>query len=147
MDQPNLGVGFGGGDAMGGPQPPSTSPSGALEMGVTVLEVVEGRTPGTRFSLDGVCMLVGRNDPPNVEVDIDLTEQELADVPVVSRRHAEFTWVDGRLLLRDLGSNNGTSVNGTELPSPGRGQPGEPHELSAGDQVRLANITLRVVAQ
>jgi pSer/pThr/pTyr-binding forkhead associated (FHA) protein len=147
MDRQNLGVGFGGGDASGGPPPPDPSGDQCLDMGLAVLEVIEGRAPGVRLALDRVCMVIGRHDPPNVEVDIDLTAQELAEIPVVSRRHAEASWVEGRLMLRDLGSNNGTFVNDARLPSPGRGQPGDAQELHAGDRVRLANITVLVVTQ
>ncbi len=120
--------------------------SGSLQMGLAAVEVVTGRTPGARFALDKVCMLLGRNDPPNIHVDIDLEPQEMGDIPMVSRRHAELSWAECRLMLRDLGSNNGTWVNDQRLPSPGRGQPGEPAELHAGDAVRIANIELRVVA-
>jgi hypothetical protein len=36
----------------------------------------------------------------------------------VSRRHAEFTVDANRVVLRDLGSTNGTSVNGAKLVGP-----------------------------
>ena len=58
--------------------------------------------------------------------------------PAVSRRHAELR-VDGtRLVLRDLGSMNGTFVNGTQLK-------GE-QELAVGDQVRFGQVSLAVAA-
>jgi predicted component of type VI protein secretion system len=56
----------------------------------------------------------------------------------VSRRHAEF-FLDapsGRLTLRDLGSTNGTRVNGERLESE--------RTLWAGDQIRLGAIDLLV---
>jgi pSer/pThr/pTyr-binding forkhead associated (FHA) protein len=34
------------------------------------------------------------------------------DDPNVSRKHAAVYWSDGRLMLEDLGSTNGTAVNG-----------------------------------
>lgn len=39
--------------------------------------------------------------------------------PNVSERHAELAWRDGAWRLRDLGSSNGTCVNGAELPRQG----------------------------
>src|SRR5689334_7626172 len=43
----------------------------------------------------------------------------LADIPVTSRRasaeHASLAWHAGRWTLRDLGSSNGTVVNGRPL--------------------------------
>ena len=38
--------------------------------------------------------------------------------PTVSREHAELTVVDRGLLLRDLGSTNGTSINGVRIQQP-----------------------------
>ena len=37
--------------------------------------------------------------------------------PRVSRRHARLTWLDGRCVLEDLGSKNGTFVNGERWSS------------------------------
>lgn len=47
----------------------------------------------------------------------------IADV-TVSRRHAELTATDAGLSIRDLGSSNGTSVNGTRITI-GRAIPGD----------------------
>ena len=47
-----------------------------------------------------------------------------------SRLHAALTY-DGRLQIEDLGSVNGTSINGERLP------PRTPRELSAGARVVL----------
>jgi EAL domain-containing protein (putative c-di-GMP-specific phosphodiesterase class I) len=35
--------------------------------------------------------------------------------PTVSKRHAEFVWSDGELSVRDLGSTNGTFINGRRV--------------------------------
>lgn len=56
----------------------------------------------------------------------------------VSRRHAELRVDKGQLVLRDLGSMNGTFVNGTQL----RGE----QVLAAGDQVRFGQVLLSVTA-
>jgi len=126
----------------------SSAPRGtaAPEMTIdsAVLIVVDGQTPGEQFRLDRVRMVVGRHDPPDHLVDVDLTDQQSPDVPAVSRRHAEFTWVSGRLRLRDLGSANGTSVNGVPLQPGDPDRPAERREVRAGDVIRFANITLRV---
>ena len=149
MNPNNLGIGFGGGDAAITPsvQPAAANVVQPLTMDLAMLEVTKGRSPGARLSLNKVRLLLGRSDPPNLTVDLDLTAQELGTTPVVSRRHAEFSWEEGRLILRDLGSLHGTFVNGEKLTSSGRGRPGEPYELHAGDVVRVANLELRVVLQ
>src|SRR6266545_4416117 len=60
------------------------------------------------------------------------------DDPKVSRRHAEVAWTEGGWVLRDLGSSNGTYLDG-ERVEPGGGGPGVGARLgaaAAGPQVR-----------
>jgi DNA-binding SARP family transcriptional activator len=52
----------------------------------------------------------------------------------VSRRHAQIDNVGGRSVLRDLGSTNGTTVNG---------EPADDHVLTDGDVVSLGGVELR----
>lgn len=79
--------------------------------------------------------LVGRVDPiTSATPDVDLTN--LDDRRTVSRRHARLTCKDTRFLLRDLGSTNGTSVNGEKL------EPQVDRELEDGDVVRLGRVEL-----
>lgn len=55
------------------------------------------------------------------------------DDDFVSRHHARFFYADGRHWIEDLGSLNGTSVNGLAIPRGGR------HPLVPGDRIRLAD--------
>lgn len=57
----------------------------------------------------------------------------------VSKDHAEITARAGQFYLRDLGSRNGTRVNGREAR--------EPILLEAGDQVEIGHITLLVTGE
>jgi pSer/pThr/pTyr-binding forkhead associated (FHA) protein len=59
----------------------------------------------------------------------------LIDHESVSRRHAEISYVDGQYVLRDLGSANGTRVNGTRLEG------GNAYTLQPNDQVRFGKVT------
>jgi len=53
----------------------------------------------------------------------------------VSSHHAELTLGEGGdYLLTDIGSTNGTQLNGKEITE------GEPQRLQAGDKVRFGNI-------
>ncbi len=70
----------------------------------------------------------GRN--PEAEIFLD-------DV-TVSRHHAEFSLDGGRLVVRDLGSTNGTYVNGERC---------EEAELLVGDQVIIGRFRLVVAAE
>ena len=53
----------------------------------------------------------------------------------VSRRHAQLRFRDGKWVLRDLGSTNGTTVNGVRV---GR------CELLPGDRLGLGELLLTV---
>lgn len=56
-------------------------------------------------------------------------------VESTSRRHASFARVDGGIMVSDLGSTNGTYVNGKKIE--------EPVMLSPGDVVQLGGLVLR----
>ena len=53
----------------------------------------------------------------------------------VSRRHAELRMVHGRWILRDLGSSNGTWVNGRQVMEA---------EVTPGDRVQLGCCAFRL---
>ena len=54
----------------------------------------------------------------------------------VSRQHAEIVLQDGAWLIRDLGSSNGTKVNGERIK--------KPRELDEGDEIRIGRQRLVV---
>ena len=109
------------------------------------LKVTNGPGAGKVFSLDKMKLLVGRSDPPAILVDVDLRECELGGSPMISRRHAELQWVDGDLQLVDLGSANGTYVDGTRLTAQTPKHPSQPVKLGAGVRIRFGNVELEVV--
>jgi serine protease Do len=86
------------------------------------LLVTNGPLAKRRFVI-GDGLIIGRQDS-------DL----LLDDPQVSRRHAVVRAVDGELEVEDLGSANGTFVNGARVDVP--------HPLSAGDQIAIGPIML-----
>src|SRR5687768_7948911 len=69
---------------------------------------VSDEQPVRRVRVDASRFVVGRK--PDVSLSIPS--------PTVSREHAELTVIDKGLLLRDLGSTNGTYVNGTRIHQP-----------------------------
>jgi DNA-binding NtrC family response regulator len=81
------------------------------------LAVIDGATPSR--------VLVGNG--PGCDVRIG--------DPSVSRRHAAFEPTRGRLRISDLGSTNGTFVNGVSILDA---------LIEAGDEVRLGGTSLRV---
>lgn len=57
----------------------------------------------------------------------------------VSGRHAELFVRDGALFVRDLGSTNGTFVNGEPI--------GDEHRLEEGDLLQLGDVTMGIYRQ
>src|SRR5947209_8173792 len=99
-------------------------------MGGEQLRVTEGQARGSSLSVDPD-LLIGR---AAVE-----REGRLGDDPEISRRHAYVSRdPEGRLTIEDLGSANGTFVNGERMSAP--------RTLEPGDTVRIGRTVLQVVA-
>ena len=89
------------------------------------LIVRTGPNPGTVFDLTKEVTMLGRD----VTNDIPLGDAE------ISRQHSRLTRTPGGIVLEDLGSTNGSFVNGDRLASP--------RVLRSGDLVGLGeNVTL-----
>jgi hypothetical protein len=86
-----------------------------------VLIAYEGELKDKRWTLDQDHTTIGRSS----DCDIVLPKRQ------VSRYHAQIERDDGGYLLRDLGSKNGTYVNGQKVY-------GEPHRLRDGDEIQIA---------
>ncbi len=79
---------------------------------------------------------VGRFDPTStVAPDIDLRPAD-GMVLGVSRQHARLTFYNDALHITDLGSTNGTMVNGRRLRSY------QPMPLQHGDEIQLGSLVL-----
>ena len=85
-----------------------------------------GPTPGKVFLLTAVDMLLGRDD---------INEIVIND-PEISRKHARLYIQGNSYVVEDLGSTNGTFINGKRLSGPVTLQPGA--TLRFGDNVVLA---------
>ena len=92
--------------------------------GPYTLMVASGARRGLHWPVDDA-VEAGRNPEAAIFLD-DVT---------VSRHHAIFTIEDGRLVVRDLGSTNGTYVNGQRC---------DEAVLSVGDQVYIGRYHLVV---
>jgi signal transduction histidine kinase len=87
------------------------------------LFVIQGADQGKRFELTSAAMALGRDNSNPIR----LHDTE------VSRRHAEVRRVDGSFRITDLGSANGTYVNG---------QPVEQVALRPGDRLQLGQTVM-----
>jgi predicted TIM-barrel fold metal-dependent hydrolase len=94
---------------------------------VAYLRAVSGPAAGLTLQIDDE-LLVGRTAPGL---------ERLAEDPELSRRHASISRdEDGRLVIKDLGSRNGTTVNGLRV---------ERQPLTAGDRIRVGATTFELV--
>jgi uncharacterized RDD family membrane protein YckC len=74
------------------------------------------------YSLGGEKLILGRSRSCDIRVKVD----------TISRLHAVFMWHEGELVLEDLGSTNGTFVNGHRLQEPGT--------VYAGDTLQFGSL-------
>jgi hypothetical protein len=89
------------------------------------LEIVEGAGAGRTLAVGGVAEL-GREGALSL------------DDPLVSRRHARLTVVDQGAVVEDLGSRNGTFVNGQQVHGP--------TALRDGDTLQVGTTVLKLRA-
>ena len=98
--------------------------AGAAGERSAVLTVLRGRRRGATFQIGGSVTVLGRGERSDVRLDDD----------GVSRRHAELIRLDdGAVQIRDLGSTNGTFVNGERVSE---------RVLEDDDRVALGTTTL-----
>lgn len=90
-----------------------------------VLTGAENLTRGSVFKVDGKGLRVGRGK----HNDIVLPDH------FASIDHAVFRLQKGKTILEDLGSTNGTWVNGEQIHSP--------VQMVAGDYVKIGSITFQ----
>ncbi|MFJ2774534.1 FHA domain-containing protein [Streptomyces sp. NPDC087300] len=110
--------------SLGAPAEPGPEPAGAAAQ----LHVVAGPDAGGVHLLHGGQIRVGRS----ADADVPL------DDPDVSRLHCAVTLADdGRVTVTDLGSTNGTSVDGREVTD-------RPVGLAPGSLLRIGESALRL---
>jgi len=84
-----------------------------------------GPTPGVTFPLEGDQLTIGRDASNGVAIN----DSE------VSRKHSRLSFQGGKYVVEDLGSTNGTFVNGQRLAGPVVLKPGD--VVSLGEQIVL----------
>ncbi|MEO1439611.1 MAG: FHA domain-containing protein [Chloroflexota bacterium] len=82
--------------------------------------------------------VIGREETAKLNnEDLNLTPYNAVDRGV-SRRHAQVFYLNGKVYIEDMGSSNGTYLNGDEL------EPGKPQQLSDGDEIMLGRMLVWV---
>ena len=103
-----------------------------------VLEFRVVGTPATVQAQVHEAMIIGRSDPLSGSFpDVDLNPHG-AQVNGVSRRHAAIIAKDNRIKVKDLGSVNGTRLNGFLL------KPQEEYRLRHDDELQVGQLKLQV---
>jgi pSer/pThr/pTyr-binding forkhead associated (FHA) protein len=90
------------------------------------LIVVQGKPEGKQIPLAGPCFKIGRGETCHLRPNSEL----------VSREHAEFQIYPDKVSVRDLGSRNGTLVNGKAITNE--------FVLKQGDLVSVGPLTFAV---
>ena len=93
------------------------------------LRVVSGFFDGLEVGLDRDWLVIGRGRG----ADLVLAE------PTISRAHAAIGWDGRHFFVQDLGSTNGTRVNGE---SPGKDVQQVP--LGCGDEIQIGKLVLQL---
>lgn len=105
-----------------------------IPQGGAYLETAEGK----RLSLNGAYTLIGRRDlKHNILPDIDLAERD--EKKISSRRHSCIEFDKKVWVVTDLGSSNGTWVNGERLTA------NVPHALQDGDEIAFGRKGVKVM--
>ena len=98
-------------------------PEDELEAGQALLQVKRGPNAGSTFLIEADTTTVGRLPESDVFLD-DVT---------VSRSHARVERRDGSFFVSDLGSLNGTYVNGERV---------DETKLASGDEIQVGKFKL-----
>ena len=104
----------------------SASESGLLAHCSVTLVLVSGKDAGTEFPMTTAAMVVGRGPGSDLSFEDD----------AMSRRHAAFEAQTKSMRVRDLGSTNGTLVNGNKI---------ERYTLDEEDVVGIGQARIRYV--
>ena len=92
------------------------------------LIIIYGNHAGREYRLSAKTVLIGRTG----RCDITIKDSS------VSRKHASIERKNGRFVLQDLKSTNGTSVNGESI---------DVHVLNHGDKIRIGRTVLQFLGR
>lgn len=91
------------------------------------LKVIGGKNDGREISISVPRFIIGRGETAHLRPASDL----------VSREHTAVEIGDGKVIIRDMGSRNGTFVNGVRITTP--------HEGRAGDSIRVGRLLFELL--
>lgn len=92
-------------------------------------KVVGGKSDGKEIPVPGDQFIIGREEGCQLRVGSD----------AISRKHSCLFKKDGALFIKDLGSRNGTVVNGTKITAE--------TQLNSGDKLAIGPLQLEVLIE
>lgn len=110
------------------------------ERGSPLVRLLQAAAPCPPMQLeasltDGRVVAERAFQPPELVIGRDPSVGLVLDNLAVSRRHARLSWEWGALHVEDLGSQNGTLVNGEAV---------ERREITADDELTIGKFTVRI---
>ena len=91
------------------------------------LRIIGGKNDGREIKISVPEFVIGRGDTAHLKPASDL----------VSRRHCSIKVADGKVIITDMGSRNGTFVNGEQLEGA--------HVAKPGDRIRVGRLQFEMV--
>lgn len=107
------------------------------KLGSHAIALYINNSPEPMIALLTTQAIIGRAVPGDAQPRIDLNPYGALDKGV-SRQHAIFKRTDKGLMFEDMGSSNGSWLNGAPL------KPYTPAVLHSGDRLRLSQIEIEV---
>lgn len=128
--QPRVGAGAPAGGDLSEQTSPRVNNEATVAGSVTLVPYFKISYPNSTddevLKLEGHLWVAGRD--PGCEIPIDS--------PHISRKHFELARTKEGFFVTDLGSSNGTKLNGNRIP------PHEPTRLDSGDELRVMNVVM-----
>ena len=91
------------------------------------LKVIGGKNDGREITISVPEFIIGRGDGAHLRPQSDL----------ISRQHCMLKIENGKVIAKDMGSRNGTFVNGDRLE-------GE-HQVAVGDRLRVGRLQFEIL--
>ncbi len=110
---------------IGAPAKPSQKVTGKFQASVVI---IQGHAAGMEYPLSKAYTVIGRDK----EADIVVKD------PLVSRQHVVIVYHDGKYVLKDLDSTNGTQLKGANVKQA---------DLRHGDKFRVGDTTLQFILE
>jgi pSer/pThr/pTyr-binding forkhead associated (FHA) protein len=109
-------------------RPPSTSVRKIPERYDASIVIVSGYSEGMEYPITAEYTVIGRDKDADIEVKD----------PLVSRRHVAIIYHEEEFTIKDLGSTNGTIMNGSVI---------EVASLRHRDKFRVGDTTIQFILQ